>query len=103
MVGCGYFYGFARDGTLVRSGRAGEAIWWLARVPTRTPEELEVGMTLSIDRNWIISDRCPQVAMATRAGWVLSWRNGCYDRDQAVAAMTRAEAGDLTTDPAPGR
>jgi hypothetical protein len=59
-------------------------------------------MTLSIDRTWIISDRCPQVAMAIRAGWVLSWRNGCYDHEQAVAAMTRAEAGDLTTDPASG-
>jgi hypothetical protein len=56
-------------------------------------------MTLSIDDVWITSDRCPQVAMSIRIGWVLSWRNGRYDREQAIAAMERAEAGDLTTDP----
>ncbi|HEV7935177.1 MAG TPA: hypothetical protein VGP70_23060 [Actinomadura sp.] len=38
--------------------------------------------------------------MAIPPGWVLSWRPGCYDREQAIAAMTRAEHGDLTTDPA---
>jgi hypothetical protein len=57
-------------------------------------------MTLSIGRSWITSDQCPQVAMSIRAGWVLSWRNGCYDRLQAIAAMELAESGDLTTDPA---
>jgi hypothetical protein len=57
-------------------------------------------MTLSIDTTWITSDQCPQAAMFTRIGWVLSWRNGRYDRGQAVAAMERAESGDLTTDPA---
>lgn len=56
-------------------------------------------MTLTIDHTWISSDRCPQVALSTRIGWVLSWRNGCYDRQQAIAAMTRAENGDLTTNP----
>jgi hypothetical protein len=56
-------------------------------------------MALSIDDVWITSDQCPQVAMSIRIGWVLSWRNGRYDRPQAIAAMERAEAGDLTTDP----
>jgi hypothetical protein len=57
-------------------------------------------MALSIGDTWITSDQCPQVALSIRTGWVLSWRNGCYDRQQAVAAMTRAEHGDLTTNPA---
>ena len=56
-------------------------------------------MTLSIGPIWITSDQCPQVAMSVRNGWVLSWRNGCYDRQEAIAAMTRAEFGDLATDP----
>jgi hypothetical protein len=56
-------------------------------------------MTLSIGNSWITSDQCPQVAMSIRSGWVLSWRNGRYDRRQAIAAMERAESGDLTTDP----
>jgi hypothetical protein len=56
-------------------------------------------MALSIDDVWITSDQCPQVAMSIRIGWVLSWRNGRYDRPQAIAAMERAEVGDLTTDP----
>jgi hypothetical protein len=66
--------------------------------PTTADEEGQ--MTLSIDTTWITSDRCPQVAMFMRIGWVLSWRNGRYDRGQAIAAMERAESGDLTTDPA---
>jgi hypothetical protein len=57
-------------------------------------------MTLSIGDTWITSDQCPQVALSIRNGWVLSWRNGCYDRQEAVTAMTRAEHGDLGTDPA---
>jgi hypothetical protein len=57
-------------------------------------------MGLTVTDTWITSDRCPQVAMAIPPGWVLSWRPGCYDREQAIAAMTRAEHGDLTTDPA---
>lgn len=57
-------------------------------------------MALTITDEWITSDQCPQVAMATPSGWVLSWRRGSYDREQAIAAMTRAEQGDLTTDPA---
>jgi hypothetical protein len=57
-------------------------------------------MTLSIDHVWITSDQCPQVALSIRKGWVLSWRNGCYERREAIAAMTRAESGDLATDPA---
>ena len=56
-------------------------------------------MTLSIGHIWITSDQCPQVAMSVRNGWVLSWRNGCYDRQEAIAAMTRAEFGDLAFDP----
>jgi hypothetical protein len=58
-------------------------------------------MTLSMDQDWITSDQCPQVAMSIRNGWVLSWRNGCYDHQQAIAAMTLAESGDLAKDPAP--
>ncbi|MFI6296568.1 hypothetical protein ACIBEJ_33600 [Nonomuraea sp. NPDC050790] len=57
-------------------------------------------MTLRFDGEWIISDRCTQVAKAEPRGrWVLSWRPGTYSRDQAIAAMTRAENGDLDTDP----
>lgn len=56
-------------------------------------------MALSIGDEWITSDQCPQVAMLIRSGWVLSWRNGRYDREQAIAAMRRAETGDLTTEP----
>jgi hypothetical protein len=33
------------------------------------------------------------------ARWVLSWRPGLYGRDEAIVAMTRAERGDLLTDP----
>jgi hypothetical protein len=55
-------------------------------------------MALSIDDVWITSDQCPHVAMSIRIGWVLSWRNGRYDRGQAIAAMERAEAGDLTAE-----
>ncbi|MFI6909983.1 hypothetical protein ACIBKY_52585 [Nonomuraea sp. NPDC050394] len=57
-------------------------------------------MTLHFDKEWITSDRCKQVAKAEPRGrWVLSWRPGTYSRDQAIAAMTRAENGDLATDP----
>jgi hypothetical protein len=58
-------------------------------------------MALTIGDIWITSDRCPQVAMSVPGrGWVLSWRPGCCDRQQAIAAMIRAECGDLATDPA---
>jgi hypothetical protein len=57
-------------------------------------------MALTITDAWITSDRCPQAAKAISDGWVLSWRPGIYERDQAIAAMTRAENGDLTTDSA---
>lgn len=58
-------------------------------------------MTLQIGDKWIRSDRCPQTAMAIPSGrWVLSWRPGCYDLRQAMAAMALAEKGDLLTDPA---
>jgi hypothetical protein len=57
-------------------------------------------MALTIGEEWIRSDRCPQVAKAiSGGGWVLSWRPGRYDRDQAIAAMLQAEHGDLFTDP----
>lgn len=57
-------------------------------------------MTLQFDREWITSDSCKQVAKAEPGGgWVLSWCPGTYSRDQAIAAMTRAEQGDLDTDP----
>jgi hypothetical protein len=42
----------------------------------------------------------PKSPCSTRVGWILSWRNGCYDRRQAIAATERAESGDLRTDPA---
>jgi hypothetical protein len=58
-------------------------------------------MALTIGDEWIRSDQCPHVAKAiSGGGWVLSWRSGRYDRDQAILAMTRAEHGDLLTDPA---
>ncbi|MEU5884372.1 hypothetical protein [Spirillospora sp. NPDC047279] len=53
-------------------------------------------MALDIGEEWITSDRCKQVAKATRDGWVLSWCSGRFDRDEAVAAMNRAEEGDLS-------
>ncbi|MFI6909993.1 hypothetical protein ACIBKY_52645 [Nonomuraea sp. NPDC050394] len=57
-------------------------------------------MTLQFDSEWITSYSCKQVAKAEPRGrWVLSWRPGAYSRDQAIAAMTRAESGDLATDP----
>ncbi|MFD9950341.1 hypothetical protein ACFWYW_56690 [Nonomuraea sp. NPDC059023] len=57
-------------------------------------------MTLRFDGEWIISDSCKQVAKAEPGGgWVLSWLSGTYDREQAIALMTRAESGDLDTDP----
>jgi hypothetical protein len=57
-------------------------------------------MGLTIGDEWIRSDRCLQVAMRVRgARWVLSWRPGLYGRDEAIVAMTRAERGDLLTDP----
>jgi|1185.fasta_scaffold34361_2 hypothetical protein len=57
-------------------------------------------MALTIGDDWIRSDQCAQVAKAiSDGGWVLSWRSGRYDRDQAILAMTRAEQGDLLTDP----
>ncbi|MFI6906087.1 hypothetical protein ACIBKY_32825 [Nonomuraea sp. NPDC050394] len=57
-------------------------------------------MTLQFDSEWITSDSCKQVAKAEPRGrWVLSWRPGSYSRDQAIAALTRAESGDLATDP----
>ncbi|MFI6387103.1 hypothetical protein ACIBHY_52410 [Nonomuraea sp. NPDC050547] len=57
-------------------------------------------MTLRFDGEWIISDSCKQVAKAEPGGrWVLSWLSGTFDREQAIALMTRAENGDLDADP----
>lgn len=57
-------------------------------------------MVLNIGDTWITSDRVPQVAFAAAGlGWVLSWRSGLYDREQVIAAMMRAEAGDPPAGP----
>ncbi|MFL6052135.1 MAG: hypothetical protein ACJ72W_04340 [Actinoallomurus sp.] len=57
-------------------------------------------MVLTIGDGGIRSDRCPKVAMAIGSdAWVLSFRPGRFTADEAIRAISRAEHGDLATDP----